>query len=40
MHEYIKLIKISCKQIELDKQGGVHNAIVNLTKIHGEKIDN
>jgi hypothetical protein len=40
MHEYLKWIKILCKQIELHKQGGVHNANVNLTKTHGEKIDN
>jgi len=29
-----------CKQIELHKQGGVHNANANLTKIHGENFDN
>jgi len=31
-----------CKQIELHKQGSVHNvnANANLTKIHGEKFDN
>jgi hypothetical protein len=29
-----------CKQIELHKQGGIHNANVNLTKIHGENFDN
>lgn len=42
IHEYLKLIKILCKQIELHKQGGVHNVNVNanLTKIHGEKFDN
>jgi len=36
MHEYFKFKKILCKQTELHKQGGVHNANVNLTKIHGE----
>jgi hypothetical protein len=40
MHEYIKSIKILCKQIELHKQGGVHNANVNLTKIHGKFVYN